>query len=141
MKLLVAADLHIGKNGFGVTPEVWNAPLQDVLDYVKEHSTDYVVIVGDAFHKRHPLTDEYKLYRDWVRALEAQSVTVIDIAGNHDRGVTAPSIPGSAANAAGPAFLGVSTPVGWVEPTRMPCSANSGARDWLRPVRPHLDAA
>ena len=55
--IVYVADLHIGAQKFGVTPEVWNAPLQDVVDYVREHSVDYVVICGDVCHKRHPTTE------------------------------------------------------------------------------------
>ena len=47
-------------------------------------------------------------------------------------------IPSSAAS---PSFIGVLTPVGWIETTRMPCGASSIAHDLVSPVSPHLLAA
>ena len=47
-------------------------------------------------------------------------------------------IPSSCAR---PSLSGVSTPVGWMETTRMPWSASSIAHDFVRPVSPHLLAA
>ena len=44
-------------------------------------------------------------------------------------------------SAARPSFIGVLTPVGWIDTTRMPCGASSIAHDLVRPIRPHCDAA
>ena len=96
MKIIYCADLHIGANKFGVDAATWNAPLWDIVETVKnDNNVEYVVISGDAFHKRHPTTDELDFYRHWVSTLNGYGAVVIDIAGNHDYGVRAESLPGS----------------------------------------------
>ena len=44
-------------------------------------------------------------------------------------------------SAASPSFMGVFTPVGWSEMTRILCGASSMAQDLVKPVNPHFDAA
>jgi hypothetical protein len=43
--------------------------------------------------------------------------------------------------AARPSFIGVFTPVGWIDTTRMLWGASSIAHDLVSPTRPHLLAA
>ena len=40
-----------------------------------------------------------------------------------------------------PSFIGVFTPVGWMETTRIPWGASSSAHERVKPVNPHFDAA
>lgn len=95
MKILYAADLHIGANKFGVDSDTWNNPLWEIVEHVKENEIEWVVVCGDAFHKRHPTTDELNTYRHWVQTLGGYGAVVVDIAGNHDYGVRADSLPAS----------------------------------------------
>src|SRR5688572_22807661 len=44
-------------------------------------------------------------------------------------------------NAARPSFIGVLTPVGWMDITLILCGASSIAHDFVKPVNPHLEAA
>ncbi|SHU95273.1 Uncharacterised protein [Mycobacteroides abscessus subsp. abscessus] len=41
---------------------------------------------------------------------------------------------------ASPVIIGVVTPYGWIELTRMPYSASSIVNDLVRPVRPNFEA-
>ena len=48
MKILIAADLHIGANKFKTTDEKWNQPVEELVNYAIYNELDAVAFAGDA---------------------------------------------------------------------------------------------
>lgn len=95
MKLLIAADLHIGANKFGTTNEKWARPLAELVDYAIEHSVDAVAFAGDMFHHRRPTTWASQFVANELIRLVQGGVQVLGADGNHDDGVSADSVSAS----------------------------------------------
>lgn len=88
MKIVFAADLHIGANKFGSTPERWNQPLVELVDYAIEVKADVLALAGDVSHHRRPTTASAEfMYQQLTRA-EGAGIQILGADGNHDDGVT-----------------------------------------------------
>jgi DNA repair exonuclease SbcCD nuclease subunit len=88
MKIVFAADLHIGANKFGSTAERWNQPLVELVDYAIEEKADVLALAGDLSHHRRPTTASAEfMYQQLTRAQDAD-IQILGADGNHDDGVT-----------------------------------------------------
>ena len=88
MKIVFAADLHIGANKFGSTAERWNQPLVELVDYAIEEKADVLALAGDVSHHRRPTTASAEfMYQQLTRAHDA-GIQILGADGNHDDGVT-----------------------------------------------------
>ena len=88
MKIVFAADLHIGANKFGSTAERWNQPLVELVDYAIEEKADVLALAGDLSHHRRPTTASAEfMYQQLTRA-EGAGIQILGADGNHDDGVT-----------------------------------------------------
>ena len=88
MKIVFAADLHIGANKFGSTAERWNQPLVELVDYAIEEKADVLALAGDLSHHRRPTTASAEfMYQQLTRAHDAD-IQILGADGNHDDGVT-----------------------------------------------------
>lgn len=88
MKIIFAADLHIGANKFGSTAERWNQPLVELVDYAIEEKADVLALAGDLSHHRRPTTASAEfMYQQLTRAHDAD-IQILGADGNHDDGVT-----------------------------------------------------
>ncbi|KKK56368.1 hypothetical protein LCGC14_3065230, partial [marine sediment metagenome] len=95
MKIVIAADLHVGANKFGTSNEKWAAPLVELVDYAIEHAVDAVAVAGDMFHHRRPTTWASQFVSDQLFRLTANDINVIGVDGNHDDGVALDTVSAS----------------------------------------------
>ncbi|KKL05208.1 hypothetical protein LCGC14_2608350 [marine sediment metagenome] len=95
MKILIAADLHIGKNGFKTSNEKWAAPLVELVDYAIENSVDAVAFAGDVQHRRNPTTWAAEFVHWQLGRLEEAGIDIFGTDGNHDDAVAADSVSSS----------------------------------------------
>jgi DNA repair exonuclease SbcCD nuclease subunit len=92
MKILIAADLHIGANKFKTTDEKWAEPLEELVRYAIDNKVDMVAIAGDLFHHRRPTTWASEFVHRYLGLLEAFDIEVVGADGNHDDGVAADTV-------------------------------------------------
>jgi len=91
MKVILAADLHIGASKFGATADRWNQPLSELVDYAIEEGADVLALAGDISHHRRPTTASAEfMYQQLTRAA-ADGIQILGADGNHDDGVTTQS--------------------------------------------------
>lgn len=85
MKLLHLGDLHIGKtvNDYSMIGDQ-EYILNQILDIVREHSIDAVLIAGDIYDKSVPSEEAVKVLDHFLCQLADQEVTTFVISGNHD---------------------------------------------------------
>jgi len=86
MKILHTADWHIGRvlNAFSLL-EDQQVMLGRLLDYMREHRPDALVIAGDIYDRSVPPEDAVALLDDFLsQAVLELKIPTLMIAGNHD---------------------------------------------------------
>lgn len=85
MKFIHLADLHIGKivNGFSLIEDQVFI-LDQILQYVRKHKPQAVVISGDVYDKTTPGTEAVSVFDQFLTDLVREKVAVLVISGNHD---------------------------------------------------------
>ena len=85
MKLIHLSDLHLGRSlcEFSLI-DVQRAFLQDVLTYIDEHAVDAVMLCGDVYDRTAPPAAAIMLLNEFLSGLNARSIPVLMISGNHD---------------------------------------------------------
>lgn len=87
MKLLHISDLHIGKkvNEISMLEEQKHV-LNQVLEQIKEHKPDYLIIAGDVYDKPIPSVEAIELFDEFLFQIAKSEQKTIIISGNHDSG-------------------------------------------------------
>ena len=85
MRFLHLADLHIGKalhkqNLLADQRYI----LQQILEIVRTHQIDAVLIAGDVYQRNAPSSDAMTLFSDFLSALAEMQLPCYIISGNHD---------------------------------------------------------
>ncbi|MGN1061164.1 MAG: exonuclease SbcCD subunit D [Candidatus Coproplasma sp.] len=85
MKFFHLADLHLGKR-YGELPLIPDQRyiLDQILELVKTHAPDAVLIAGDVYDKAVPPIDAVELFDGFLNGLTDLGVKVFVISGNHD---------------------------------------------------------
>ncbi|MBU2977747.1 exonuclease subunit SbcD [Alteromonas sp. C1M14] len=85
MKLLHTSDWHLGQSFFTQNRRHEHRQfLTWLLDVVKEHEIDVVVVAGDVFDTAAPPSYARELYNQFVVELQAYPCTLVVLGGNHD---------------------------------------------------------
>ena len=85
---MLIADVHLGRDAFGVSGEKWSAPLREAVDIASDHGAQAIVSAGDLFHSRNPTQEAFAQFSD---ALSGN--TFSDIEGNHTKGQARHDLP------------------------------------------------
>lgn len=85
MRFLHLADLHLGKrvNEFSMI-EDQKYVLKQVLNIIKEHNVQSVLMAGDIYDKSVPSAEAVLLLNDFLTELSKREITTFVISGNHD---------------------------------------------------------
>lgn len=84
MRLLHTSDWHLGRSLHGVDlHEAQRDMVDQLVDAVRLHGVDGLVIAGDIFDRAVPPVDAVRLWSHALRQLSAQA-PVVAISGNHD---------------------------------------------------------
>lgn len=92
MKLAALGDPHYGS--YRNAPEIdgvngrlldIKARMQEILDYIKEHGIQHLVVVGDLFRNRIPHPVDMAALSEFIRACIDLDVRTWILTGNHDR--------------------------------------------------------
>lgn len=86
MRLFHLGDLHIGKvvNGFSMIEDQIFV-LNQVRDYIKEHSPDALILAGDIYDRSVPPAKAISLFNEFLSDVLINLKTpILAIAGNHD---------------------------------------------------------
>ncbi|MBL8537037.1 MAG: exonuclease SbcCD subunit D [Hyphomonadaceae bacterium] len=88
MKILHTSDWHLGRQFHGQPLEADHAHvLEQVLDAVRTHRPDALIIAGDIFDRASPPAEAVRLFNSFVERFSAGSdAAIVLIAGNHDSG-------------------------------------------------------
>jgi exonuclease SbcD len=85
MRILHTSDWHIGRTFHGhSTVENLRTVLTALVESVREHRVDVVVVAGDVFDSATPAADYYTVLTDTLRAIRDTGATVVMTSGNHD---------------------------------------------------------
>ncbi|MGW8481967.1 exonuclease SbcCD subunit D [Microbacterium sp. NPDC055903] len=85
MRILHTSDWHIGRTFHGAsTMSALGQVLAALVDQVREHEVDVVVVAGDVFDSATPAGPAYTLLGDTLVALADAGAHVIVTSGNHD---------------------------------------------------------
>jgi exonuclease SbcD len=85
MRILHTSDWHIGRTFHGhSTLDALRGVLGALIDQVREHAVDVVVVAGDVFDSSAPAAACYTLLTDTLVALADTGAQVIVTSGNHD---------------------------------------------------------
>lgn len=87
MRLLHMADLHLGKsvNEMNLIEDQM-ALLDQVIDLIKEHQVEGLIIAGDIYDRSIPSREAVVLFDDFLTKVTGLGVCVYAVAGNHDSG-------------------------------------------------------
>lgn len=88
MRIFHLGDLHLGKivNGYLMLDD--QAYILDVIiDLVKQHQPETIIIAGDVYDKRNPSDQASKLFNDFLIKLANLKLNILIISGNHDSGI------------------------------------------------------
>lgn len=83
--MLLISDVHIGKvvhfrkHGIAIPKEAIHANFERLADVVAFFNPKKIVFLGDLFHSK--INNEWHLFEDWVRSVDAE---IILVEGNHD---------------------------------------------------------
>ena len=85
MRILHTSDWHLGRH-FGTQPllEDQREFLRWLLEVVKEHRVELVVVAGDVFDRAVPAAEAVEAWREALLRLRSLDARVVAIAGNHD---------------------------------------------------------
>lgn len=85
MKILHTADWHIGKQLHKVDLiEDHHLFFNWLLEIIKEHNVDLLLISGDIYETSNPSNESLRLYHDFLKRLIKTDTKVVITAGNHD---------------------------------------------------------
>ncbi len=85
MRILHTSDWHIGRTFHGYsTLEALRGVLAVLVEQVREHEVDAVIVAGDVFDSATPAAECYTLLSDTLRGLADTGARVIVTSGNHD---------------------------------------------------------
>ncbi len=85
MRFIHISDLHLGRRLYEYSLiEDQKHVLWQVLDAVKEHKTDAVLIAGDIYDKSIPSTEAMELFDEFLAKLKELGQQILIISGNHD---------------------------------------------------------
>ena len=85
MKIMHLADLHLGRSILDqslISDQQYI--LNQIIEIIKEHNVETVIIAGDVYDKSVPSVEAVKLFSDFLTSLYKLSVKVLVISGNHD---------------------------------------------------------
>ncbi|MCB1356694.1 MAG: exonuclease SbcCD subunit D C-terminal domain-containing protein [Maritimibacter sp.] len=88
MRILHTADLHLGRQFFGMSLEDDHAEILDqIVAAILDHAVDVLVIAGDVFDRAAPPTSAVRQFNHFLgRVAHETSAAIVMIAGNHDSG-------------------------------------------------------
>jgi len=88
MKILHTSDWHLGRQFYGQSlEEAHKACLDQVLQAIKTHHPNVLIVAGDIFDRAAPPASAVRLYNDFMARVYSETETaIIVIAGNHDSG-------------------------------------------------------
>ncbi len=85
MRILHTSDWHIGRSFHGhSTLDALRGVLGALVEQVRDHDVDLVVVAGDVFDSATPAAGAYTLLTDVLRGLADAGATVVVTSGNHD---------------------------------------------------------
>ncbi|GAA5088825.1 exonuclease SbcCD subunit D [Microbacterium yannicii] len=85
MRILHTSDWHIGRSFHGhATLDALRGVLETLVDQVRTHGVDLVIVAGDVFDSATPAAGAYSLLSDTLRGLVDAGATVVVTSGNHD---------------------------------------------------------
>ncbi|MCO4780760.1 MAG: exonuclease SbcCD subunit D C-terminal domain-containing protein [Candidatus Cloacimonetes bacterium] len=86
MKLLHTSDWHLGQRFHHLTRHREHFDfLEYLVQFIKEHSVDILIIAGDVFDTANPSREAEKLYYDFLKNIVSLGFCkIIIIGGNHD---------------------------------------------------------
>lgn len=85
MRILHTSDWHIGRTFHGhSTLDALAGVLDALVQQVRDHGVDVVIVAGDVFDSATPAASAYTLLDDALVALHETGATVIVTSGNHD---------------------------------------------------------
>jgi exonuclease SbcD len=88
MKLLHTSDLHLGRQFNGISlEEDHSAVLDQIVEAVKVHVVDALIIAGDVFDRAAPPQSAVRQFNGFLQRIKTETdAAVAMIAGNHDSG-------------------------------------------------------
>jgi exonuclease SbcD len=88
VKLLHTADLHLGRQFFGISlADDHAAVLEQIRAAMETHRPDALIIAGDVFDRAAPPETAVRQFNAFIRAVaDDTEAAIILIAGNHDSG-------------------------------------------------------
>ena len=85
MRILHTSDWHLGQHFMGMTRQAEHAAFCEwLIDQVKAHQVDAVVIAGDIFDTGAPPSYAREQYNRFVVALKQTGAELVVLGGNHD---------------------------------------------------------
>ncbi|MEV5069386.1 exonuclease SbcCD subunit D [Microbacterium sp. LMI12-1-1.1] len=85
MRILHTSDWHIGRSFHGhATLDALRSVLDALVQQVREHRVDLVIVAGDVFDSATPAAGAYTLLSETLRGLADAGATVVVTSGNHD---------------------------------------------------------
>lgn len=85
MRILHTSDWHLGQHFMGKTRLAEHqAFLQWLIEQIRQHAIDAVIVAGDLFDTGTPPSYARELYNNFVVAIQATGARLILLAGNHD---------------------------------------------------------
>ena len=85
MRILHTSDWHIGRSFHGhATLDALRGVLDSLVEQVREHGVDLVIVAGDVFDSATPAAGAYTLLSETLRGLADTGATVVVTSGNHD---------------------------------------------------------
>ena len=85
MRILHTSDWHIGRSFHGhATLDALRGVLDSLVEQVREHGVDLVIVAGDVFDSATPAAGAYTLLSETLRGLADTGAAVVVTSGNHD---------------------------------------------------------
>ncbi|MFC9947751.1 exonuclease SbcCD subunit D [Streptomyces pratensis] len=85
MRILHTSDWHLGRSFHRVPMlDAQAAYIDHLVETVREHSVDVVVVAGDVYDRAVPPLSAVQLFDDALHRLAADGVPTVMISGNHD---------------------------------------------------------
>jgi exonuclease SbcD len=88
VRILHTSDWHLGRLFHGASLlDEQAAALSRLVELVREHHVQVVVVAGDLYDRSVPPSDAVALFSDTLQQLHLTGATVVAISGNHDSSV------------------------------------------------------